>query len=161
MRWNKSRLYVHSPKIPEVYNSSPLIKHRIQKGKQLSIHFSGANWLVKLRGCISFPIFCFRCLDVHITTHPLFWRVFEVLSRFNILNLRMILWGFILWPCSVQLNQKRDWNGITLKRLVFLLYIVLSYWDYIMAFHYITFDIMRYYSFLTYYIWFILHCRSY
>ena len=38
--------------LPEVYNGSPLKNYRIQKGKQLSIHFSGANSLVKLRGCI-------------------------------------------------------------------------------------------------------------
>ena len=49
MRWNKSRLLCT---LPEVYNGSPLKNYRIQKGKQLSIHFSGANSLVKLRGCI-------------------------------------------------------------------------------------------------------------
>ena len=37
--------------LPEVYNGSPLKNDRIQRGKQLSIHFSGANSLVKLRGC--------------------------------------------------------------------------------------------------------------
>ena len=141
MRWNKSRLYVHSPKIPEVYNSSPLIKHRIQKGKQLSIHFSGANWLVKLRGCISFPIFCFRCLDVHITTHPLFWRVFggvESLQNFEFKNDSLGI-HFVALFSSVESETGLKWDHFEEAGISFVHCIII---------------LGLYYGFPLYYIWY-------
>ena len=42
---------------------------------------------------VSFPIFCFRYLDVHITTHPPFLTGVEMSSRFKILNLRQWFFG--------------------------------------------------------------------